>query len=563
MLLMWPLKKDGAPAEKRSGAKSGSRYGFGRARSFSAFLLFGFLRIFCFLLVPAAFVAEWVGWYSSAAQACPDGISPEQWCYDNVVSQVSTLRIAECEDPVTNDDYLIEFCQSCRVAGVSGRGDLIGYTADCDAMRAFSLGCLLRCQSDASKPPQMLVFQSLAACYSIFFVGSFFVFTRPGATHEFNWERGQRKNVGLGTAYVATPTLLSVPATTALMYYGVWAICLTAKILFGYYLLIQPLLLPIDFILSADYNCWTPYTGKASNPLCSERNPYCACSEDLSMQQMRGVVVKGIMLVMRLAVPCAMYFIDTYLWFSWTTGCLSTALAWWMRLGKVSSWSDLVNSFAESCALCNQMLLCKQMQPAAGPLEEEGLRLLAVTELAPASSGGAYDIDSGDLALEPRSVEWQRWARMWNTIVRSLRARDLLSNAERDELLFFSLREAKHVAFFGCPEYLVFPAMLASPLFYAKLWHRRLLGLYPHTLRAALQTRDLAVFLLVTLDVVPASQKTTMCAVVNRMWAHAARVVDLRTSDGLAKVSRPQPSPLLPCIPLSSPPPYSLQRAEA
>ena len=89
--------------------------------------------------------------------------------------------------------------------------------------------------------------------------------------------------------------------------------------------------------------------------------------------------------------------------------------------------------------------------------------------------------------------------------------------------------------------------MLASPLFYAKLWHRRLLGLYPHTLRSALQTRDLAVFLLVTLDVVPASQKATMCAVVNRMWAHAARVVDLRTSDGLAKVSRPQAAPLPPC----------------
>ena len=50
---------------------------------------------------------------------------------------------------------------------------------------------------------------------------------------------------------------------------------------------------------------------------------------------MRGGVVKAIMISMRLAVPGAMYFIDTYLWFSWTTGCLSTALAWWMRLGKV------------------------------------------------------------------------------------------------------------------------------------------------------------------------------------------------------------------------------------
>ena len=85
MLLMWPLKKEGAtgaPAEQRhnsnnNSAKPGSHHhhGLGRARSFRAFLLFGLLRIFCFLLVPAAFVAEWVGWYSSAAQACPEGIS--------------------------------------------------------------------------------------------------------------------------------------------------------------------------------------------------------------------------------------------------------------------------------------------------------------------------------------------------------------------------------------------------------------------------------------------------------------------------------------------------------
>ena len=191
MQLMWPLKQQGAtgtPAERPSSAKSGSHHhGLGRARSFRAFLLFGLLRIFCFLLVPAAFAAEWVGWYSSAAQACPEGISPEQWCRDNVVRQVSTIRVAECEAPATGSDYLVEFCQSCNVAGADGvSGGLIGYTTDCDAMRAFGLSCLSRCQRESSQSPQMIIFQSLAACYSIFFVGSFFVFTRPGATHDFN-----------------------------------------------------------------------------------------------------------------------------------------------------------------------------------------------------------------------------------------------------------------------------------------------------------------------------------------------------------------------------------------
>ena len=124
----------------------------------------------------------------------------------------------------------------------------------------------------------------------------------------------------------------------------------------------------------------------------------------------RGLVLKGIILVARLAVPLLMYFLDTYLWFSWTMGCLSTALAWWMRLGKVSSWSTLVSTFGESCALCNQMLLAG-MRPEAGPLEEANLRLLSPAELVPQHSGGAYDAHAGDFALEPRSAPWQRWAR--------------------------------------------------------------------------------------------------------------------------------------------------------
>ena len=80
-----------------------------------------------------------------------------------VAGQVSTLRIAECEDPATAVDYLIEFCQSCTEAAAKaeGRGGMAGYSADCEAMRGFSLRCIARCQSDASKPPQMVRLQNL------------------------------------------------------------------------------------------------------------------------------------------------------------------------------------------------------------------------------------------------------------------------------------------------------------------------------------------------------------------------------------------------------------------
>ena len=54
-------------------------------------------------------------------------------------------------------------------------------------------------------------------------------------------------NIGLGTPYIATPELLRVPRRTAATYYAVWALCLSIKILFGYYLLVLPLVQPVSF----------------------------------------------------------------------------------------------------------------------------------------------------------------------------------------------------------------------------------------------------------------------------------------------------------------------------
>ena len=60
-----------------------------------------------------------------------------------------------------------------------------------------------------------------------------------------------------------------MPRRTAALYYGVWSICLTIKICFGYYLLALPLVKPISFITSADLSCWTPWSGDSINPMCA------------------------------------------------------------------------------------------------------------------------------------------------------------------------------------------------------------------------------------------------------------------------------------------------------
>ena len=54
---------------------------------------------------------------------------------------------------------------------------------------------------------------------------------------------------------------------------------------------------------------------------------------------------------LRCAVPVMMFFLDTYMWFSWTIGFCSTILGWWMGLGQVANWSRLIHSFDESALL--------------------------------------------------------------------------------------------------------------------------------------------------------------------------------------------------------------------
>ena len=204
------------------------------------------------------------------------------------------------------------------------------------------------------------------------------------------------------------PQLLRVPTATALVYHAVWAVALAAKIWFGYYALVGPLVDPLTMLNAADYRCWTPWS-----PNSATANPSCAYVLDggaagggggggaVTLSDVRGACLKAIVISLRAAVPCMMYFIDTYLWFSWTIGVASTILGWWMGLGRVSSWSALVGSFAESCQLFNEKLLAN-VTPHGDALAREKLHLLSTAELAPdamralftPSPGGEAALDS-------------------------------------------------------------------------------------------------------------------------------------------------------------------------
>lgn len=88
---------------------------------------------------------------------------------------------------------------------------------------------------------------------------------------EFTWGRVAAGVNSLGRQYIATPSLLRVPTSTACFYYFVWACCLTVKCLFGYYALVEPLVAPLKLLDAADYRCWTPWPAGSATP-----NPTCA-----------------------------------------------------------------------------------------------------------------------------------------------------------------------------------------------------------------------------------------------------------------------------------------------
>ncbi|KAL3933773.1 MAG: hypothetical protein SGPRY_000137 [Prymnesium sp.] len=135
--------------------------------------------------------------------------------------------------------------------------------------------------------------------------------------------------------------------------------------------------------------------------------------------------------------------------------------------------------------------------------------LLSIEQMDP------KNLPDGDLepSVEARSAQWQRWARVWNEIVRNLRERDLLSNLERDELLFFMLREPEHAAFFGTPEYIVFPSMMTAPVFYTSLW------------RHGLSVRDLLAWLLISLGLVEEGKRATLVATLAGLAKQTARLM--------------------------------------
>ena len=194
--------------------------------------------------------------------------------------------------------------------------------------------------------------------------------------------------------------------------------------------------------------------------------------------------------------------------------------------GKVSSWSALLNTFEESCALGNSMPFSDIFADA---LDDAGYRLLSRRARA-ARVGAADAVHDVDWASSPssRAPSRQRWARVWNELCAAARARPPLQRrARRAALLLAAHARARALLRRGRVPRLPVDALVARLL--RQALHRRLQSLYL-TRCAALQARDLPLCARVARRRLP-EHRNTLCAVTNRLWAHAA-APPRRTADG-------------------------------
>ena len=146
----------------------------------------------------------------------------------------------------------------------------------------------------------------------------------------------------------------------------------------------------------------------------------------------------------------------------------SVVMATYHGIGRVSTWSQLVRTIESSVALFNEKMInvddeddenaddadATEEFPSHRKMARRGGGYSYTSLLGPGSGGRprilgklfskASSSDApprpperaDNFAVEPRTRQWQFFGRAWNEICRTLRASDLISDSELDDLLF-------------------------------------------------------------------------------------------------------------------------------
>ena len=353
-------------------------------------------------------------------------------------------------------------------------------------------------------------FQLIALVYVCVNVLMHFVLTRPGLVLRAPF-RSDR------SPFMGHPRDLHVPWSSFCFYAVFWYLTWALKLVFGYYLLVTPLVNSIEAFSSPEDYCWSGQSWRNVHQFCpivlrGAVNAACQDNDRTMMDEVQGLehfcynlawvrAQSVLFMVFRVVVPIFVYFLDLFIFYSLMSSLCSTLVALHMRIGRIASWSDLLRDFEETVMRFHVAMVNKDGVTDT-PFGGNGCRFACASPSDRWATVKKIAYDS--FSPEATSLPWQCFAHAWNALCKSLRRRDLLSDDELRELLFYFLDGPREVQLFGAPEFVIFPAILTSPVLSrpGSIGMDRTRAAYPSFTRALLQMRDLTVYLAVQLNVV-------------------------------------------------------------
>ena len=220
-------------------------------------------------------------------------------------------------------------------------------------------------------------------------------------------------------------------------YTAFWLVTFALKLPLDYLLMIRPLVVPTRAILSIDLYCWN-YNFAGVDCDAIEYTEMFSPKMVEIIRLMRRYGFRSLMLVERWAPNLLLYLGNTFFYFVTVIGVGAAIQSY--KSSIIGGWAPNVLALPRAIEIFSQKILIKpqKAQPQPDP--------------------------STALCSEAVSESWQMFSRAWNEIINSLRSRDLLSNEERDLMLFQTLRGRTSESFFGS-RYVVFPVMLTGSIY--------------------------------------------------------------------------------------------------
>ena len=215
-----------------------------------------------------------------------------------------------------------------------------------------------RCSAD-----EFFAFTPVAAVYSGIHILSHVTHTRPGrALRSF-----ARSDL---TPFVGSADQMSVPIAAYATYTIFWCVVLAAKLSWGYFVLIEPLVHPLKALWYSDEHCWRG--DPAEKAYCALRaeepadgdghrrrlealtNPYNTPTAIVLASLWRLLLI-----FVRCAVPLLVYFFDTSIFYTLFAALTSICVAVSRGIGRVASWAQMLRNFEEAVARFDAVLMSK------------------------------------------------------------------------------------------------------------------------------------------------------------------------------------------------------------